>query len=167
VVGAAGYAALRQRGRGEAAVPSLASPLGDASDDLIFEEADELFRVHVWRSRSRAWLFAASRSFTSSEVRYVPATDPAGAWRTVLEREKDHEYDVDHGVGPGDGVFYIRTNGQGRRNFRLVRTPVADPRPEHWTELIAHREDVMIEDVDVFAATTSPRSVTTGSLACA
>jgi len=75
--------------------------LGDASDDLIFEEADELFRVHVWRSRSRAWLFAASRSFTSSEVRYVPATDPAGAWRTVLEREKDHEYDVDHGVGPG------------------------------------------------------------------
>ena len=125
--------------------------LGDASDDLIFEEADELFRVHVWRSRSRAWLFAASRSFTSSEVRYVPATDPTGGWRTVLEREKDHEYDVDHGVGPGDGVFYIRTNGQGRRNFRLVRTPVADPRPEHWTELIAHREDVMIEDVDVFA----------------
>ena len=125
--------------------------LGTTSDDLISEEADELFRLHVWRSRSRAWLFAASRSFTSAEVRYVPAGDPAGAWRTVLEREKDHEYDVDHGVGPEGDVFYIRTNGEGRRNFRLVRTPVADPRPDRWTELIAHREDVMIEDVDVFA----------------
>jgi len=125
--------------------------LGNAADHLIGEETDELFRIHVWRSRSRAWLFAASRSFTSAEVRYQPAGDPAGAWPTLLEREKDHEYDVDHGVGPDGDVFYIRTNGLGLRNFRLVRAPVADPRPERWTELIAHREDVMLEDVDVFA----------------
>jgi len=125
--------------------------LGIAGDHLIGEETDELFRIHVWRSRSRAWLFAASRSFTSAEVRYQPAGDPAGAWPTLLEREKDHEYDVDHGVGPDGDVFYIRTNGLGLRNFRLVRAPVADPRPERWTELIAHREDVMLEDVDVFA----------------
>ena len=125
--------------------------LGNAADHLIGEETDELFRIHVWRSRSRAWLFAASRSFTSAEVRYQPAGDPFGAWPTLLEREKDHEYDVDHGVGPDGDVFYIRTNGLGLRNFRLVRAPVADPRPERWTELIAHREDVMLEDVDVFA----------------
>src|SRR5438093_39627 len=63
-------------------------------------------------------------------------------------REKDHEYAVDHG---GDR-FYIRTNGGGRRNFRLVWAPVADPRPERWTELIAHRDEVMLEDLDVFAS---------------
>src|SRR5437867_5821827 len=125
--------------------------LAEPTDALLYEEPDELFRVHVWRSRSRAWLFAASRSFTSAEVRYAPAADPGGAWKTLLEREKDHEYDVDHGVGPEGDVFYIRTNGLGLRNFRLVRAPVSDPRPERWTELIAHREDVMLEDVDVFA----------------
>ena len=28
---------------------------------------------------------------------------------------------------------------------------MATPGREHWTELIAHRDDVMLEDVDLFA----------------
>jgi oligopeptidase B len=121
-----------------------AAPTDDA---LLYEEGDELFRLGVWRSRSLAFVFAASRSFTSAEARYLPAGDPGGPWRTVAPREKEHEYDVDHG---GD-FFYIRTNGGGRRNFRLVRARVPAPGPEAWEELIPHRESVMLEDVDVFA----------------
>jgi len=122
--------------------------LGVAGEDLLLsEETDELFRLHVARSRSRAYVFAASGSFTSSEVRFVPATQPTAPWAVILPREKDHEYSVDHG---GD-LFYIRTNGGDRRHFRLVVAPVADPRLERWTELMPHREDVMLEDVDVFA----------------
>jgi oligopeptidase B len=58
---------------------------------------------------------------------------------------------VDHGVTAGRDLLYIRTNAGGRRNFRLVTAPLDDPRPERWHELIAHRDDVMLEDVDVFA----------------
>jgi oligopeptidase B len=116
-------------------------------DPLLYEETDELFRVGVLRSRSRRFVLAASRSFTSGEYRFLPAAAPEGEWRLIVEREKDHEYDVDHG---GDH-FYIRTNGGGQRNFRLVTAPVDDPRPANWKEVIPHREDVMIEDVDVFA----------------
>ncbi|HVQ78223.1 MAG TPA: S9 family peptidase [Candidatus Binatia bacterium] len=118
-----------------------------AADALIYEEVDALFRLHVWRSRSRAYLFAMSRSFTSAEVRYVRADRPAGAWALVAPREKDHEYDIDH---RGD-LFYIRTNAGGMRNFRVVTAEVADPRPERWTELIAHRDEVMLDDVEMFA----------------
>jgi len=126
--------------------------LGAADDALIYEEPDALFRLHVARSRSRALLFAGSRSYTSTEIRYAPAAGSAAPWTLLHPREKDHEYEVDHGVDAvGAGVFYIRTNGGGRRNFRLVRVPTADPRTERWEELIAHREDVMLEDVDVFA----------------
>jgi oligopeptidase B len=121
--------------------------LGAEMDDLLYEETDALFRLDVARSRSRAYLFAASGSFTATEVRYLRADQPDGAWTMLLAREKDHEYDVEHG---GDR-FYIRTNGGGRRNFRLVWAPVDDPRPERWTELIPHREEVMLEGVDVFA----------------
>jgi oligopeptidase B len=125
--------------------------LGTAADDLVYEERDELFRVHVERSRSLAYVFAASGSHTATEVRSLPAAMPGAAWALVAPREKDHEYDVDHGVGPGGDRFYIRTNGGGRRNFRLVAAPAGDPRPERWQELIPHREDVMLEGVDVFA----------------
>ena len=73
-------------------------------------------------------------------------------WTLILAREQDHEYHVEHWMGEGaDERFYIRTNGGGRRNFRLVTAPVADPRPSSWIERIAHRDDVMLEDVEVFA----------------
>ena len=121
--------------------------LGATADDVLYEEPDELFRLHVERSRSLAYVFATSGSHTATEVRYLPAATPDGAWALVAPREKDHEYDVEHG---GD-VFYIRTNGGGRRNFRLVTAPASAPGPRRWTELIPHREDVMLEGVDVFA----------------
>src|SRR5262245_34124417 len=117
-------------------------------DALVFEETDQLYRLHVWRSRSRAFLFSLSGSFTTTELRYLGAGVPHGNWQLLLGREKDHEYYVDH----GGEEFFIRTNAGGRRNFRLVTAPVTDPRPERWVEVLAHRDDVMLDDVDVFAA---------------
>jgi oligopeptidase B len=114
---------------------------------LVYEETDALFRLGVWRSRSKDFLFAAARSFTSGEARFLSAADPEAAWTLLHAREKDHEIDVDH----GGAFFYLRSNGDGLRNFRLVRVPVAAPRRDRWDELIPHREDVMLEDVDVFA----------------
>jgi oligopeptidase B len=123
----------------------LGTPI--AEDALLLEEPDELFRLGVWRSRTRTWVFAGVRSFTASEVRCLPAATPEGPWRLIAPREKDHEYDIDDG---GD-VFFIRTNAGGRRNFRLVQAPVDDPRPERWVEVVPHRDDVMLDDADVFA----------------
>jgi oligopeptidase B len=125
----------------------LSHVLGGGDDPLLYEEEDELFRVHVARSRSRAYLLAAAGSFTSTEIRYLPAARPHDAWKLIAPREKDHEYSVDH----GGAFFYIRTNGDGLRNFRLVRAPVDDPERARWHELVPHDEDVMLEDVDVFA----------------
>ena len=121
--------------------------LGATSDDLLYEETNELFRLHVWRSRSRAFLFAGSSSFTSTETRFLPATQLHGVWQVMHPREKDHEYHVDHA---GD-LFYIRTNGDGLRHYRLVVAPVTDPGKPRWTEILPHRDDVMLDDLDVFA----------------
>ena len=120
--------------------------LGEAVDRMVYEEADELFRVWAGRSRSKAYLFLASASHTTTEFRYLPADRPAEPWTLVAPREHEHEYDVDH----HGGRFYIRTN-KGGRNFRLVTAPVADPRPQNWTEVVPHRPDVMLEGVELFA----------------
>jgi oligopeptidase B len=120
--------------------------IGGSDDALVYEEADTRFSIGVQRSRSRAWIFLGSHSATTSEVYCIPADDPTAAPRLFAPRTPDHEYHVDH---RGD-LFYIVTNDLGR-NFRLVSAPVADPAPENWTEVIPHRDDVMLEDVDLFA----------------
>ena len=120
--------------------------LGEPLDTMVFEEKDELFRVWAGRSRSKAYLFLASASHTTTEIRYLRADRPADPWALVAAREHEHEYDVDH---HGDR-FYVRTNGGGR-NFRLVTAPASDPRPENWNEVVAHRPNVMLEGVELFA----------------
>ena len=119
--------------------------LGHTQDTLLYEEKDERFRVYVHRTRSRAYVLLSCHSHTASEVRYLPANRPDGRWRLVLKRRPNIEYDVDH---HGDH-FYLRINDTGR-NFRLVSAPIAHLKPESWQEIIPHRTDVMLEDVDLF-----------------
>lgn len=120
--------------------------IGDSSDDpLLYQEDDERFRVAVWRSRSGQYVFRGAFSHTTSEIAFLEADDPNGTWRLVAPRKQDHEYDVAH-----DGnAFLIRTNDRGR-NFRVVRAPVTSPGPSSWEEIVAHRDDVMVEGLDTF-----------------
>jgi oligopeptidase B len=117
-----------------------------ATDTLLYEEKDEKFRVFAGLSRSKAIIFFAAGSLTASEWRWIPADQPTAAMRLISAREKDHEYDVDH---RGD-LFYIRSN-KGCRNFRVVTAPIADPGQPNWKAMLPCREDVMVEDINVFA----------------
>ena len=120
--------------------------VGNDEDALVFEEGDVRFSIGVQRSRSRSWIFIDSHSATTSEVQCIPADQPRAAPRLIAARTSEHEYHVDH---RGE-LFYIVTNDRGR-NFRLVTAPVADSRPENWTEVVPHRDDVMLEDIDLFS----------------
>ena len=119
---------------------------GTDRHELLFEETDARFSVGVDLSRSRGFVFATSHSATTSEVRLLPADEPAGEFTLAVPRRQDHEYYLDH----HDGHFYVLTNDRGR-NFRLARAPVEDPGEALWEELVPHREDVMIEGIDLFA----------------
>ena len=117
-----------------------------AGDTLVYEEKDERFGVRVSKTRSREWLILHSGSHTTSEERVLKADAPAAEWTLIAKREPEHEYAVDH---RGD-LFYIRTNSGGR-NFRLVTAKVSSPGREDWKEIVPHRPDVMLEDIDLFA----------------
>jgi oligopeptidase B len=115
------------------------------ADAVVYQEDDERFEVVVWRSRSGDYLFRGAFSHTTSEVAFVSSSEPTGTWRLIAERRQDHEYDVEH----WGQYFLIRTNDRGR-NFRIVRAPVDSPGPSSWQELVAHRDAVMVERLDVF-----------------
>ncbi len=114
-------------------------------DVVVYEDPDERFNVGVYRTRSHDYLIVQSGSHTTSEAQYLRADQPEGKWTVIAPRIHDQEYEVEH---HGD-QFYIRVNDTGR-NFRLVSAPVANPGREQWKEVIAHRPDVMLENMDAF-----------------
>ncbi len=117
-----------------------------SADELIQEESDEKFHLQVSRARSGGYVFITSASHTASEVRYVPADEPLCVPLLIEPRAPEHEYYVEH---HGDS-FYIRTN-RDAKNFRLVVAPASASSASTWRELVPHRADVMLEDVDCFA----------------
>ena len=120
--------------------------IGEPGETLVYEESDTRFSVSVSDSRSREYIFVTSHSATTTEVRYVLADAPMRELKLFQARRQDHEYYVDHGAG----LFYVVTNDTGR-NFRLVVAPLHATGEANWHELIAHRQDVMLDGVDVFS----------------
>jgi len=124
-------------------------------DALLYEEHDERFRIDIERTRSGAFLLLTIASHTTSEVRFLPATQPNADFRLIAPREDNHEYYTDHHPGPAgdasDGIFYIRTNSGGR-TFRLVTATVDHSQQDSWREFIPNRPDVMLASAQAFAS---------------
>ena len=116
-----------------------------ATDALVYEETDETFRVRIGRTTSRRFLVIHCSQTISDEVRILEADDPTGEFRVLQARERGLEYGVDH-LGRH---FYVRTNLEAQ-NFRLMRAPESKPGRAHWTELVPHRADVLLEGFDLF-----------------
>lgn len=114
-------------------------------DVLVYEEKDETFGCSVYKTKSSDYLIIAAWQTLSQEYRYLDANDPNGEWKVIQPRERNLEYSVDHF---GDH-FYIVTNLDAK-NFRLMKTPVSKTGKENWEEVIAHRDDVLLEGIDIF-----------------
>jgi oligopeptidase B len=117
-----------------------------STDVLVYQDDDERFNIGAGRTRDGQFLILESGSHTTTECWTMPAIEPLGAFKLICPRQDEHEYSVDHRYGQ----WFIRTNDRGR-NFRLVTVPVNTPEREYWVERIPHRDEVMLEDVDLFS----------------
>jgi oligopeptidase B len=123
--------------------------LGSAADKdpLVYEEKDHSYYMGVGKSRSEKYLFIELQSTQQSEWRYADAHDPSLHFKTVLPREPDLEYHVEH-LGKD---FIIRTNWQAP-NFRIVRAPIATSADKRaWKDVIPHRTDAFVQSFEVSA----------------
>lgn len=116
-----------------------------ASDPIVYNEKDERYNAYVTRTRDDKYLLVIIESHITSEVRFLSATTPDGDWQMIEPRHENIRYSVDE----GNGLFYIRVNDTDP-SYRLVTAPVSTPDKAHWTELIAARKDVPLDDIDVF-----------------
>jgi oligopeptidase B len=116
-----------------------------STDPVIFDEKDERYDVYVDRTRDGKYLLMASSSHVTAEEKLLAADNPNGEWKVIEPRKEGVRYYADE----GDGILYIKVNDTDP-SFRLVSAPLATPGKDHWTELIAARKEVPIDDVDVF-----------------
>ena len=118
----------------------------DPSEDvLVFEEKDETFRCYVSRTKSHKYLFIQVTSTLSDEVHILESDMPYEGFRLFAPREREMEYSIDHA---GD-YFYIHTN-LAAQNFRLMRCSPTTTNKEYWEEVIPHREEVLLENIELF-----------------
>ena len=115
--------------------------------EVIFEEKDETFSTFVYKTRSKEFIIIGSGSTMSDEYRFIPANDPLAEFQIIQPRERGLEYGVSH-FGEH---FYIRTNADGATNFKLMKAPVASPSKANWEDVIAHREEVYLESMELFS----------------
>lgn len=114
-------------------------------DMLMYHETDETQYAYLGKSKSEQYFFINSAYTQTVEVHYLNANTPTGEFKIVRPREKDFFYDLEH----WNDKFLIRTNWNAK-NFRLMETPVSDPRRENWKDVLPAREDVLLDGFTVF-----------------
>ncbi len=116
-----------------------------AEDQLVYHEEDETFNTYVFKTKSEKYIVIGSASTLTNEYRVLDAGRPDEEMRVIQPRIRGLEYSLSHF---GDH-FFIVTNLDAK-NFRLMKAPVDKTTKEHWSEVIPHRSDVMLERIDLF-----------------
>jgi oligopeptidase B len=121
----------------------------DSKNDIeVYHEADETFNTFVYKTKSKKYVIIGSSSTLSSEYRFLNADTPDGEFKIFQERTDDMEYSIAH----YDDSFYVISNCDGATNFKLLKTSETATEKENWKDVLPHRKDVLLEDIEIFKA---------------
>jgi len=115
-------------------------------DELVYEEEDETFYTYIYKSKSQKYLIIGCNSTTTSDYKILNANTPDKAFKNFTERKRNLEYGIAH---YGDS-FYILTNQNEATNFKLMKTSEQNTTEDNWVNVIPHRENVLLEDIEIF-----------------
>jgi oligopeptidase B len=118
-----------------------------SEDVLVYFEKDDTYNVEIAKSKSKKYLAIESGSTLTTEYRILNADNPDGKFEIFQKRIRGVEYSINH----YKDSFYIMTNADKAENFKLMKTFETATSKENWKEVLAHREDVLLEDIEIFA----------------
>jgi oligopeptidase B len=119
---------------------------GQESDELIYEETDDTFGVSVYKTKSKKYLVIVSYSTLTTEYQILNANNPDGDFKVFQPRTRGLEYSISH----FEDLFYIVSNADGAQNFKLSKTSETQTEKTYWNDVIPHRENVLLEDIEIF-----------------
>lgn len=118
-----------------------------SEDRLVYEETDPGFFMGVGGSLLDDFIYIDIHDHETSEYRLLSTKDLTAEPQLVAEREEGVEYSMTEG---GD-VFYILTNADGAKDFKIVEAPVSAPGKANWKELVPHEPGRLILNHMAFA----------------
>ncbi|ALJ06578.1 protease 2 [Pseudalgibacter alginicilyticus] len=119
----------------------------DTDNDVeVYYEDDETFNTFVYKSKSKKYIIIGSSSTLTNEYRFLNADNPDDKFKVFQERIRELDYSIAH----YKDHFYVIANIDGATNFKLLKTPENATGKEHWEEVIPHRKDVLLEDIEIF-----------------
>ena len=123
-----------------------------ASDEEIYKEGDSGFFVSLGITQSRSYITINVHDHQCNEVWLMDAKQPTAALQRVAARQPQIEYSVEH----REDQLWLLTNAAGAQDFKIATTSLATPQsdhesPDHWHDVVSHREGVFIVAFSVFA----------------
>lgn len=117
-----------------------------SEDVVVYFEKDDTFNVSVYKSKSKKYLIISSESTLTSEFQILLSETPDEQFKIFQKRKRELEYSISH----YEDSFYILTNKDDATNFKVMKTPEDKTSKENWVDLIPHREEVLLEGIDIF-----------------
>ncbi len=114
-------------------------------DVMVYHEEDPSYYIGVYKSKSKKYLIIYNSSTLVSDYHILKADNPTGHFKQFTTRGTEHEYSIEH----FKNKFYIVTNHEAT-NFKLMETPEDATEIQNWKDVIPHRDDVLLEGIDVF-----------------
>ncbi|GAB3723130.1 S9 family peptidase [Flavobacterium koreense] len=117
-----------------------------SEDVVVYFEKDDTFNVSIYKSKSKKYLIISSESTLTSEFQILLSATPDEQFKIFQKRTRELEYSISH----YEDSFYIVTNKDDATNFKVMKTPEDKTSKENWVDLIPHREEVLLEGIDIF-----------------
>lgn len=118
----------------------------ESADQVVYQEKDPSYYIGCYRSKSGKYIIIYSSSTLSSDYQILKADEPKGAFKSFTLRERDHKYYIEH----FEDKFYVRTNWEAI-NFRLMEVKEGNTAKANWKEVMAHRPEVLLQNMEVFS----------------
>ncbi len=117
------------------------------SDLLVYEESDPGFFMGCSGTRDNRHILISIHDHETAEYRILPADGSSFEPKLVAARQAGLQYDLEEG---GD-IFFILTNADGAKDFKVMTAPADNPIPANWSELVPHEPGRLILSVMGFA----------------
>ena len=118
-----------------------------SADRLVYEETDPGMFMGVGGSRLDDYIFIDIHDHDTTEYRLLSTKDLTAEPKLVVARDPGMQYEMSEG---GDR-FYILTNCDGAKDFKVMEAPLESPSRENWREVVPHEPGRLILSLIPFA----------------